>query len=94
MLVLPMLLSLDRLDPSILMIAFPAAIVLALPFGVGAGVDAIRRDRTVPAHVARTASLELALGACALMFVLLAWVLPAGKASPTYSIASPIASAW
>lgn len=80
MLSLPMIMELDPLwrETPILLVALPAAVALALPFAVGAGVDAIRRSRPVlPPHVERAAAVKLAIAGCAVMFVLLGWTLPA-----------------
>jgi hypothetical protein len=79
MLALPMLIELDPLwrETPILMIAIPAAVALALPFAIGAGVDGIRRGHALPPHAERAAALKLGLVGCAVMFVLLGWALPA-----------------
>ena len=79
MLSLPMLMALDPLwrETPILLIAIPAAVTLALPFAIGAGVDGIRRGYALPPYAARAAAAKLAIVGCALLFVLLGWALPA-----------------
>lgn len=57
----------------------PAAMALAFPLAVVAGVDAIRRLQSLPDHVERAAALKL--GAVAAMFMLVygGWVMPAAN---------------
>ena len=55
---------------ALLLMALPAALIIAFPFAMVIAVDAIRRDTTVPAHVERAAALKL--GVIAVCFMLTA----------------------
>jgi hypothetical protein len=64
---------------AVFLFTLPPALALAFPLAVVGGVDAIRRHRSLPGHVARAAALKLGVLAAIFMLVYGGWVIPAAS---------------
>ena len=61
---------------ALLLMALPAALMIAFPFAMVMGVDAIRRAADAPPHVERAAAVKLGLSAMLLMLTVSGFVVP------------------
>ncbi len=64
---------------SLFIFTVPQALALAFPLAIVAGVVAIRRHHSLPAHVARAVALKLGVLAALFMLIYGGWVIPAAN---------------